>query len=173
MKSTKAATALVTGTLVLTALSCVRTIEDVSHERVMAERAPGEFLRCDTTGVAARPDTQVIGPAGGRLASGRSEITIPANAIPEPHRIIFSLSSGDTVGVEVNAGRPLDFEGNRSARIQIDMRHCVAGLVEERPWSVWRINRQNLSQSDQLWAIITPVRAIVHVDSISSFMIAH
>jgi hypothetical protein len=157
---------------VLAATGCVTTTEDMRGEQVVEVRAPTNYLTCPAQALTTRADTQNVGPAGARLRVGDNSITIPANAIPEPQRIIFALGRADSVGVEVIPGRPVDFQGNRSAPIVVDLGHCGAAALEGQ-WWVWRINRQDINRSQKLLSTVAGGRAITHVDSLSTFMIAN
>lgn len=166
-------TVLVTSAALILMLSgCMRGRGEIRGEEILEYGTPAEYLTCARAAAVARPDTQVIGPEGGRLRAGNSEMTIPANAVREPRRFVFT-PTGDTVGVRISAGGPMRFDGNRSARLIIDVSHCDSDELEsEDGWWVWRVNERP-GRSQKLGTTMTPVRAITQIDSTSGFMIAN
>ncbi|HEX2167992.1 MAG TPA: hypothetical protein VHG09_12230 [Longimicrobiales bacterium] len=171
MKNWQLSRVLITIGLLVFISACVRGRGEITSEEVLEHGIPTEYLTCERTGTLARPDTQMIGPNGGRLRSGNSEVTIPSRAVPDQRRFVFSVVPGDTVGVIIDAGGPMHFN-NRSARLIIDTSHCSASDLEnDEGWWVWRIVRRGESQ--KLSTIMTPVRAITQIDSTSVFMIAN
>lgn len=161
-----------TFTLLLLLSGCMRGREEIRSEQILEYGTPDEYLTCAGAAAMARPDTQVIGPAGGRLRSGNSELTIPANAVRDPRRFVLTPAR-DTVGVRIDGDGLTEFNGNRSARLIIDVSRCSPDELESADgWWIWRVNAGR-GESQKLSTIMTPARAITQIDSMSGFMIAN
>ena len=169
--------AIVLIALVAVGGGCMPGAVEIAREQIIERGTPSNYLTCAEAVVPA-PDTAIIPPGGGTLRSGNNELRIPRRALPDERRFILSVVDStrngrpDTVGVIIDAGRPVDFNG-RTAVLTIDLSACRPEDVNNQEgWSVWRINRSG-GPSAKLWGIVVHPRAIVHIDSASVFMIAN
>ena len=141
-------------------------------EQIIEVGTPAQFLSCAQPGLAARPDTQVVGAAGGMLRSGNVELTIPAGALPDERRFVLRRDSGQAARATVEGEGPVQFQNNLSARLTFDLSGCDQGEIEQQSWWVWRLNRVE-GRSQKLRTVINPNRAMAAIDSTSVFLIAN
>ncbi|HEX6132473.1 MAG TPA: hypothetical protein VFZ24_00735 [Longimicrobiales bacterium] len=146
-------------------------------EEVLGVATPGLRLACADAGIGADSAAGVIGAAGGRLRTTTGELTVPPAALREDHVFSMKRLAADSVGVIVE-GRPVRGDRGRvrfmiSPTLIIDVRRCDDDVIEERDWFVWRLNQQNIAQSQKLRTEVNVSRAIVRIDSTSAFMIAN
>ena len=139
-------------------------------EQIIEYGTPSEFLTCSQAGAGARVDT-VIGPRGGTLRAGGSELTIPEGALTAERRFVLQEETGQRVGVTIDdprtAARLL-----KPATLKIDVSRCTESERENpRDWSVWRMGERDRSQ--KLRTQLSSRHATTVIDSTSVFMIAN
>ena len=174
MSRTHVRTQLLTTVVLILPLSACQSPRELlpPGEQIIEFGTPAQSLSCPQPGLAARPDTQVIGVAGGQLRSGNVELTIPAGALPDERRFVLRRDSGQAAGATVEGQGPVQFQNNMSARLTFDVSGCDQEEIERQSWWVWRLNPEE-GRSQKLSTVINPNRAMTMIDSTSVFLIAN
>ncbi|HSK19561.1 MAG TPA: hypothetical protein VK912_10480 [Longimicrobiales bacterium] len=148
--------------------------ESAAREQIIEYGTPSEFLICSQPGAGATVDT-VIGPGGGILRAGVTELSIPAGALADERRFVLQQDTGQRVSVTINGepGRTPPPPLLKGATLRIDVSGCSAEtLANPRGWWVWRMSATP-GRSQKLRTDLNPREATTVIDSTSKFMIAN
>jgi hypothetical protein len=141
-------------------------------EEIIDHGTPSEFLACDQP--EARVDT-VIGPRGGLVRAGATELLIPRDALSGNRRIVLRHELDRRVSVTIDGvdDRIPPEPFRRSATLRINVSGCSAdALANPRGWWIWRMNSVE-GMSQKLRTRVNRRHAVTQIDSTSKFMIAN
>ena len=144
LRQTRLSLALAASLALAGAASC--TADRVSSPRP-AERssllgfggsASSALLTCPTG--PASSVTSTIGPLGGLLAVGNTQVVIPANAVLAPTTFTLTVPSSKYVEIEVTAAGSEHFLFELPVTVTIDYSRCGRSNIDLRPLAVWNID---------------------------------
>jgi hypothetical protein len=104
----------------------------------LASGTSSALITCPA-GVAQRA-TSTVGPLGGLLAAGNTQIVIPANAVLAPTTFTLTVPSSRYVEFEVTAAGSEHFVFELPVTVSIDYSRCSRSNIDLRPLTVWNID---------------------------------
>jgi len=90
----------------------------------------------------ARSATALIGPLGGVLAAGGTQVVIPANAVLSPTTFTLNVPSSKYVEIEVTTDTSEHFVFAQPVVVTLDYGRCGRSNLLRAPLTAWNIDPQ-------------------------------
>jgi hypothetical protein len=88
----------------------------------------------------AQSVTSTIGPLGGTLAIGNTQVVIPADAVLTPTEFTLTVPSSKYVEIQVTAGGSEHFLFALPVTVTLDYSRCPRSNIDLKPLTVWNID---------------------------------
>jgi hypothetical protein len=102
------------------------------------------LLACDAPATDSST-TGVIGPLGGLLAIGGTQVLIPANAVLVPTTFRLTIPASRLVEISVRAGSAEHFLFEKPVLVTIDYGRCAGAVPLSASLSAWHIDETSKS----------------------------
>jgi hypothetical protein len=136
----------------------------------VAPAQPTAYLTCPRSEPPPAPGQASLGPAGGAVATGHSELRVPAGALQHTAGFTIRDLPGDTVGVSIESTSP-GVHFTSPATVIIDFARCSTTQVGNRDWAIWRFPAEG-GPGVRLATSRQGRRAAAYTDRNSKFIIA-
>jgi hypothetical protein len=119
--------------------SATTRISDPVPRRVLG--AVPTLVQCPA--VATETATGLIGPLGGVLAAGNTQVLIPADAVLFPTSFTLTVPASPYAEIEVTPAGGTHFIFAIPVVVTIDYGRCGRPELDDRPLSVWNIDTES------------------------------
>jgi hypothetical protein len=137
----------------------------------VAPQQPTTYLTCPWPAPPPAPGQASLGAAGGVVATGHSELRVPAGALQQTAGFTIRNMPGDTVGVSIESTAPgVHFAS--PATVIINFGRCAGAQVGDHDWAIWRFPAGG-GPGERLATSRQGSRAAAYTDRNSKFIIAH